>query len=390
MHKILFYIHRPGLINSFVDPLYYNLNKKAKIFIFHIASLFGEKLKGENYDCIDIGKKNYKDIIAYVRRINPTTIVIPGFVSINELFILRIGKQLGIKVIYMEHGVLSKQTTSYPIVKIVTSFYAVANNNSKFLNNYFQYILCSKNKLSEARILISSILKRNYSRTKFDHAMFYSKYSYMIINKLFNYNDNQISISGTPLFISNSDEDIARKISTKNNQKTALYIHQPFILDGISKIDYAMEKQYILTLKKILDKYKIRLNMLLHPRESISLYESLYSCTNIAISYYNNNYALIKNCKYIFGHYSTLLMMALYFKKYIFIIPYPKLKFGAEMYLNYSVNIENIDELKDFDIFSSDLMKVNQNSKELFTNRSTFESVANTLLDVINNSVGST
>ena len=113
---------------------------------------------------------------------------------------------------------------------------------------------------------------------------------------------------------------------------------------------------------------------MLHPREDIKHYESLYEGTPIKVIQSPNDYKLFVDAQLVLGHYSTALLFALYFNKPSFIIDYPTLNTP-----NLYKGVFPFFDCKDFyPVVADSLLK---NKSLLLGEGNSFEHISNVILE---------
>lgn len=324
MKNIVFYVHRTGLLGYFVNPICSFLKEKYDITVFHLDKRNGFSSHGNgDYKTIDISDYSVSKIQQTLKDLVPEAVIFLGFISIYELLILRIATDLGLKTIYLEHGIYSKDTSSLPLKKLIYKFWTTSTKNLFFLRQYRNFIKRSSVPQQEKQIFKQCVLKKNYSKSKFSKALFFSNYGYKRINKLFQYDKYNIDFTSYPLTYDNESfkelESLALTPLTEN--KKAILIHQPFILDGLTNWGYEAERDYITKVAMEIKKYGYKLTLLIHPRENVERYRKLYEKSNIIIKQ-NINKKDYREYSLAIGYYSTALLYPVFLHIPIMIIDY--------------------------------------------------------------------
>lgn len=333
MKNLFFYIHQTSLIDYYIKPICHFLSQNYKITILHL----NKKNKRQNkqyteFEMIDISDYGVVRIKKLFTQYAPAAIILPGFISIYELYILRLANTLQIPSIYIEHGIYSHETSHLPFKKLLSSKISyVLTRNIFFLRRYLDFAIKSNNPRKELFILYSALYKKDYSNTQFSHALFFAQYGYEHINRLFKYTSDKVSFMGYPLAYTNEEFKIYKQLANNVPPKSrkAIYIHQPFIKDKLTTWSYNDEKKMLIELAQKLKETGLTLEIALHPRESADLYKDLYKNTDIIIntSFNKQNYAYYDLA---IGHYSTAIMYPLFFNKPIYIIDYGVIKSSLE------------------------------------------------------------
>ena len=157
MKRIAFYSHRVFFIENWIKPL--SLFLDCEVFVLHIQSI--ERLNLPEYPnlkLIDVSWFSAKQIQNTIKSIQPNILISLGFKSIMELLIVRICKQLNIEVIFLEHGLFTKDTTKHHFKNAKSDFLLVLKKQSNFILKYLQFLLLTQNKIKEARILVQVLI----------------------------------------------------------------------------------------------------------------------------------------------------------------------------------------------------------------------------------------
>ena len=155
MKTIVFYVHRTGLLSYFINPICEFLSKDYRIVILHVDKKNGYSYapkESELYRLYDLSDMNVKGIMKLLGEINPSAVILLGFISIYELLVLRICKHLGLKTIYLEHGIYSKETSTLPFSKLINKFGSTVRKNVFFLKRYIEFIAVSGDIAKEAKL----------------------------------------------------------------------------------------------------------------------------------------------------------------------------------------------------------------------------------------------
>ena len=327
MKNLFFYIHKTGLLEYFINPICQFLSKKYKITILHLNKKNGYPDKHyDGFEMIDISDYNYTQTKKLFLQKQPAAIILPGFISIFELYILRLATSLSVPTIFLEHGIYSRETAHLPFKKLLSSHIChILSRNLYFLYRYVSFAIQSKNIRKELSILYNSLKHKDYSETQFSHALFFARYGFEHINQFFHYTQDKISFTGYPIANTNKEFDFYKQLSTTRKSGKAIYIHQPFIKDQLTAWSYEDEKQMLLSIATKLKEEELALDIAVHPRESLSLYQKLYEGTGIGIKGKNDKQEYASYDLAI-GHYSTAIAYPIFFDKPIWIIDYDTIK----------------------------------------------------------------
>lgn len=346
----------------------------CEIVIFHIASLQKQKLPAiEGIKCYDVSFCSYSEIIDIIKDERIDLWISLNFRSLFELLFQRICALEGIKSVYLEHGFFSQNTLHFKTQKAQKHIWGTINRQLNFLRKYVGLLYSTSKKSQEWRVLQHVYLKNDFNFSPFDHYFIYSQREYKLLSNIFSLDESNTSLVGYPIFSSEKNKETASTELTMNGE--ALYVHQPFILDGYATINYEQEKEYLLDLEKQLSKKYKRLIVLLHPRENLSAYKRRFADTQIIIIQSPNNYSCFTDKSLIIGHYSTALLYALYFEKPTVILNYPTVK-NDPIFKECFQTIENIEDICAVD-FHIDVSK-----KILFAGKeNTYEHIARKIFE---------
>lgn len=327
MENIVFYVHRTGLLSYFVNPICEFLKDKYKITILHIDKKNHYSYApscSPLYSTIDLSDKSLTEIQQLLTALRPKAFVSLGFISIYELLMLRVCKGLGIKTIYLEHGIYSKETSSLPLGKLLHKFRTTVSKNLFFLRLYYQFVRNSKDAKNERFVFWHCFRKKEYFYSKFDKALFFAEYGSHQISNLFHYEKQDIDYICYPLAKTTAEYLEYKKIAGLPlcKDKKATLIHQPFILDGLAQWSYEEERDYFEKLAKKLRNEGYSFSIQLHPRSDAQMYRNLYAKTGIEILSGMQRMDF-KKYSLVLGYYSTALLYPLFFHIPIQIIDYP-------------------------------------------------------------------
>lgn len=329
MKSLFFYIHRTALIDYFIKPICRFLPKEYKITILHLNKKNGYPDKHyDEFEMIDLSSYGYNRTKELFIKEKPVAIILPGFISIFELYMLRVASSLSVPTIFLEHGIYSRETAHLPYSKLFSShIYHIISRNLFFLCRYATFAIKSGSPRKELSLLYNALKRKDYSGSQFSHALFFARYGFEHINAYFHYPEGKYSFTGYP--IANTDAEFRRyeQLATTATPPSgkAIYIHQPFIKDGLTAWSYEDEKNMLLGIAEKLKKEKLSLDIAVHPRESLPLYQKLYEGSGIAIKG-NNDRQEYASYDLAIGHYSTALMYPLFFNKPLWIIDYDTIK----------------------------------------------------------------
>ena len=352
-------------------PYLYN----CEILVLHNSKMQPGKKRTEiDIDNIDVSCLTYCEIKQLLREWSPDVCVLYNFRGIIDQFFIRICKACDIKTYFLAHGILSDDILT--IRKISSQgLWLRIKRISWQLKQYFSLICHSCSPMSEFKIFMRVLVKNDFASNPFDKYFVYGDRCLNFLSKFYKLRKNENAfIVGYPLFESEAQKE--QSVSYVKNMvcKGVLYVHQPFILDNYAKISYEEERNFILKMANKLHPTYGNFSIMLHPREDIKHYESLYEGTTIKVIQSPNDYRLFVGAQLVLGHYSTALLFALYFDKPTFIIDYPTLKTPSLF--------KDVFPFSDCEEFSdpNDAKSLLKNKSFLLGEGNSFEHVANIIL----------
>jgi hypothetical protein len=254
---------------------------------------------------------NSKDVKAYCIRYKPKVFVNFGF-RIPDLYWTLFFKTMKSITIHVQHGIYIDH-----FQRSVSSFYDDVGRRLSYVNYISRLFFSSNNKFTTLKASLSKDFKFNYKKQKVDKrivsdiVMLWGDYWIdWYKNNLF-YNDNVIyQICG------GFDYDLLQPPhSFKGKEGSVTYICQSLIEDGrLSReiFDVFIEQ----LIKLVVTKDRI-FYIKLHPRSNRLLYKKLEFYGNVIFC---NEFPI---SDYYIGHYSTLLTLCHYLKKYILLVDFP-------------------------------------------------------------------
>lgn len=339
MEKIIFYIQTSTMISYFVVPIVQILKKNYEVHVLHIDSINDCKEPREFQSIIkhDIGRMTPKEIMCLLDKIQPKCVILINIYSLFELLILRLAKHQGYKTIFLQHGIFELNAEKRRYDKFVKKTLTEIKKLSHFCIKYACYIAQSGDVLTECKIFHNAFIKRKYSQTKFDAAIFFSPYWAHLMNEKLGLDEKQLEYSGYPLTSTNHefDELLVTKVRKINK---AILIHQPFIKDKLTTFTYEDELEYMKRISKLLSSKGIEVDLLLHPREDFKLYKNMYKDSGITII---QNIEKKEYAKYqiAIGFYSTALFIPIFLHIPIWIVDYDKILAKNSIFYQLSVKM---------------------------------------------------
>lgn len=364
------------MVKNWIHPLRPFL--EGEIYVFHINSLDKEDLIcPEGVHLIDIGLLSTFGILRKLKEIRPDAYISLGFRSLIELMLVRLCRKVGIKSVYLEHGLYTVDTARLNTSNLKRNTGYVVKKYQNFVIKYVQYLFLCRCSFRELRAFHEGFVKKNYINSKFDKALFFGQYGFAETNKLFHYPNHDVVFCGYPLFQSNKERDEVSEtiVKKKDNAASVIYVHQPFILNHQTSISYAEEVCFIRTIWNKIRTEFYAFQVLLHPRENIERYVDLFSGTDIEVIQKPNDYRVFLGANLVIGHYSTALLYSLYFNIETVIMDYPKAKID-KLYTSFCSYAESPNELCDKIIKSGHSNKKEYNIELLVGPVNSYENVA--------------
>ncbi len=305
-----------------LSPYLYN----CEILVLHNSRMQpGKKQTEINIDNIDISCFSYYEIKQILQEWSPDICVLYNFRGIIDQFFIRICRTCNIKTYFLAHGILSDDILT---VKKISSqgLWLRVKRLSWQIRQYFSLICHSDSPMTELKIFYNVLFKNKFDSNPFDKYFVYGDRCLNFLSKIYKLKKGENAFTvGYPLFESEEQKKQSADSIENVTPKGVLYVHQPFILDNYVQISYEEEKNFLLSLANKLFPIYCDFTMMLHPREDIKHYKSLYKGTPIKVIQSPNDYRLFVGAELVLGHYSTALLFALYFNKPTLIIDYPTL-----------------------------------------------------------------
>jgi len=278
----------------------------------------------------------------------------------------------------MDHGIASSNniTSNKKFNKIIKLL--------KYIKIFIYHSLINKkNIIYDLYTIFNIFLLKKYNRLKFNYAIFFSEYNRQELSGIIKTNFNKYDIVGYPIFSSMRQNLEKRTNENLIDEKKILYIHQPFILDKLSEIDYSLEKCYIMKIYDVVIKNKYELIIKIHPRESISNYSYLSNLPGCTLVENGDLTKYVMSSNIVLGHTSAALLTALYFDKPLILLHYPKTKFALPKIFtsNFSYyELDSLDECIKLSEQNSDLFKTNDR-EFLIGKRNSYQEIAISILN---------
>lgn len=343
--NVIFLVYHPSSLNNWIGKLLPYLGGN-NIKVFHVAKLHeASPTILDGVEMYDVSGYTYTRAYKLVKSLNPDLFVFLSFRSILELTYHRICERIGVKKIYVEHGLFSGDTLKFRSNKLKTDFRIMLKRQCSFLFTHLGCILRNGNISKEMKIFYQVYKNSDFHCVEYDRYYIFSRRSFDNYSKLFQMDENtNVTYIGYPIF-----NDEIQKIQAEIKQGGGvLYVHQPLIFDGLAHISYEEEKKWLLDIANRLEKQYGKFTILLHPRGDLDAYKARFEDTQISVVKAPNNFKLFADKDLIVGHYSTALLYGLYFGKPTMVLDYPSTKndpLFAELF-TYVPDIHQIENAK--------------------------------------------
>lgn len=372
--KLLFFVKNISMLETLVFKLCPYLHN-CEILVLHNSKMQpGQKKTDVDIDNIDVSCLTYNEIKQILKEWSPDVCVLYNFRGIIDQFFIRICRECGIKIYFLAHGILSDDILTIRRMSSQGLWLRMKRLLWQF-RQYFSLIRHSDSPKIEIKIFYRILFKNNFASNPFDKYFVYGDRCLNFLSKLYKLKKGENAFTvGYPLFESEAQKETSISYVENTTSKGVLYVHQPFILDNYARISYEEERDFLLNLAyKLLPIYS-DFTIMLHPREDIKHYESLYEGTPIKVIQSPNDYKLFVDAQLVLGHYSTALLFALYFNKPTFIIDYPTLNTP-----NLYKGVFPFFDCKDFyPVVADSLLK---NKSLLLGEGNSFEHISNVILE---------
>lgn len=315
---------------------------------------------------IDISYYVLQDVIELLKKHNISSITFFTYQSIYDKFFICIAKNLGIKTIFHDHGILygSKPGKGSFNINKIKYIYHILRRTIHFKR---QSQMLVQSLSAPQKVLFKELINDTYCNLEFDKSLFFCLNNYHVHSTIIKLIKENIVISGLPVLPKNSDISLLQKYVPKGN--IVLYIHQPLIKFGFTKLKISEEILYIRNIAKNLKQSNKVLLIRFHPTQDMCKYHEELKSYGIRISENNLLEEDIMQSTIVIGHWSTALLNAFVLNRPIFIITYPKLK----------------SEYTEFNTMFSEISqngRVYNNINELF-HESTFDPISTSVINKI-------
>jgi hypothetical protein len=350
-----------------------------KSMLIHLGSQRGELPSQDNHisgiHCRDLSFYG-SDFLSMLEYERPKVVVLLNSLTEDKI-IVRYCRNLGIKTIYMMHGLLVPQENMNQLAITVNSTFSLFDRLKrvpKFFNLFKHYLRAAMqggmSEVFDMEIYIYFIRhglspggnfagKWKYRDSCADLALVYSDEDRQLFSSSYGYNEKNIVVVGNcsldDLYVSYS-----KKITCTDNQSSGKYV--VYVEGGLSDPKYSLPgwtedriADEVISLANISRDLGYRFILKLHPSSDYSkLLERVDDQPNITSVLNCDLTELILDSDLVMGQSSTVLMMALAINKPVFILDIPPLELKITTYADRKVGrlIQNYEQ------FQSNLMSL--------------------------------
>jgi len=312
MKSVAFYIRNTYQFESILSSYSMFLGQNGyQTIILHINSITPDLEKKHqlpnDVKIFDISQHSVKALEQFIKQNNVVGFVAINFHSTLDIMLNLFFQALKIPTLYMEHGILAEKPGQMivPPNKILS-----LKRQTVFLKKYLSLLLFYTKKQKNISILFDSLIRKKFAKIYYNAYLLYAKKSLHKIKNTLTINKNNVYYSGYP--ITNYNEI---KPAETLSEPYYIYIHQPYVFHKLGSCTYQNEFDFLNQLNKILIKAGKQLVIKLHPVETIEKYQKELDSSILFINSNDDLPAWIQNVEGVLGHYSTVLFMAIKFKK---------------------------------------------------------------------------
>ena len=385
MKKII-YFGDLSYIDLFIKPISSHFKKTEYTFILITnTKIFNQKIENSIYNIFDVRDYSLLDLKILIQKLNPSIFILSNYKSLLNLIFLMLFKTLGVKTIFIQHGVFDDKleklkTNNYLFTtEKYISFFKLYFQFIRFKNQTFIYLLKQLYNL-----YIKHDLKASYGCI--DNAIVYTTKDIELINKRLGISKSKILLSGYPIFDYSKDCKIFFD-GSKLNTGIVLLLQQPFLFKSKS-FSHQEELKYYQRINNICNRLNKKLIVKLHPLEKIENFSSFNEFKEITFNANRkDNIYLTQNAEIILAVNSTAIFYGVLLKKPIVLISYLNLKNNYLNFKKIGLLPENEDELEDIllnkDLLNSKIDAYDQFISENIGIKNSYENLAKTLLNII-------
>lgn len=369
MQNLVVILYHVGALSNWILRLLPYM-KDTNIHIVHFSKLQKQKMPAvDNVNFYDISYFSYSSILLLIKKINPDKVLFFTFRSVLDFAMYKLCVKLGIKTIYLEHGLFSTDSIRFRFNLARKSPWEAAMRQFMHIYKYLGYAVNSDRIFDELKDFYDFYRHGKIGLIRFNHYYLYSQRSIDCYSEIFDNVLDNCTIVGYPIF-----SDVNAKmdaLSFRNTQNEGIiYVHQPLIYDGVASISYEEEKLYLVNLAKVLSPVYGAFTLLLHPRDNLNDYLKMFENEDVIVVQSPNDFKVFINKKIVIGHYSTALLYGLYFKKLTVVIDYPSVEpneIFKEIFPHFSVPEE---------ILKSEVLMLKESSDYMLGTINTYENIA--------------
>lgn len=374
--NIILFVADLSFAEQYFGSLLSLISKNYHIVILHTSKLTSHRDRDSVYKNLDISFISSNKIESFISSLNPKVFLITNIRSLIDIYILQLCKTHSIRSVYIEHGLTLPKIVKFKNANALHSllkysFYVPKAISFSLRHNFF----------STFQSFVKAMIKNDYTNYVLNGALLYTKTSKNIIARFFDIEKTKIIYSGYPIVYSADDLEKLKQIKPS---RTIVYIHQPLIKDGFSKIPFSREIQVLKNINNTCKSLGYKFVIKLHPRDNYFEYaDYLKDCyiEQKGVSVHE----LISGAEFVIGHFSTALLTAVLLRKPIIIIDQWELeKKLLSIFKPVSYKIDSVFALKEailnysvnqfaYDCFISDIVGLNncieqraENLKRLF------------------------
>ena len=315
MAKIGFCFYNTSMVGYTIDRQLVYFQPHNNVFIFHINKLTTDRSKkAELVDTkvksFDISFYSSKSIIDLIKSLEIDVFVFYTFQSQLDKLIWEICQILEIPTILHDHGIVFGHKVA---------------SLSKFQLSFIR--IKRKIEFQKKRISLKNIRRKAKFKTHlhgayaFSHYIIYSNNNYSYYNSFFHLNESNVTITGIPLFMDETEINLLKQIKT---ERKILYIYQPLRKFGMSSMSDQEEINFINSINEVALFFGLKLEIRLHPAQSIEdfgktiWHENIYFLNSIDLQYQAASASII------LGHWSTALSISYTLNKPLIVLEFPK------------------------------------------------------------------
>lgn len=353
---IAFYVGFTTTLSNWIDPVTPFLHRLGfRIIVLHIDSLnFGFRTGMQPieraYETYDIASAGLKGLIHFMKEQNISTIfMLAGLRSLMELLLIRSARMLGIKTVYLQHGLHTDDVTKFAILKMKTALVRRLPRVARHLYTLGMFLgfaaFHAQGTMKELKALRSFYLNKDNDQRRYDYALVYAHHYAEFMKSYFGYNDDQIFYSGYP--VTQSEEDLL-KVShpfRSKGRKRVLFLHSNFISSGLTDITHEEERDYFHRIASMCRSFDYDLVIRIHPRDSLDEYRRHFQDISLDVQQSGDLLELVKDFDLIISQYSTALFSCILLNKPIVFMYYPGANMSSLVFKDIAFTANRDEEL---------------------------------------------